>query len=231
MRILALADAPHPALYGHFDRSRWPGIQLVVGCGDLPAEYLDFVATSLGVPVVYVRGNHDGGPGHGREFPGDDLEGRILSLGGVRLLGFEGCAWYGGKGIEYTQRQMAWHAYRLYPSLWFGGAADIVVSHAAPVLDPELAPAVELTEPFLRVGPLGDYRYFTSEPGPSDPPHRGFVVFNDLIHRFRPRLWLHGHSHLNYSRAARVHRLGDTLVANAYEYLVVDLPPRPRPAR
>jgi Icc-related predicted phosphoesterase len=178
------------------------------------------------VPLLYVRGNHDGARGRGAEPQGDDLEGRLVRFRGLRLLGFEGSAWYGGKGIEYDERQMRWHTWRHYLALWLAGGVDIVISHAPPALTPEAAPAVELTEPLLRVGPLDDYKYYTSEPLPTDKAHRGFSSFNALIRTFRPRLWLHGHTHMNYSRAARVRRLGQTLVANAFEYLIVEMPER-----
>ncbi|MCL4464646.1 MAG: metallophosphoesterase [Chloroflexi bacterium] len=230
MRILALSDAPYPALYSSFERARWAGVRLVLGCGDLPAEYLDFVATSLGAPLLYVRGNHDQQMQDTSAFVGENIDRRLVVCGGLRILGFEGCAWYGGKGVEFTQREMAWRVWRTYLALWRAGGVDIVVSHAPPELSAEVAPAAELSESILSPARADDYRYVTAEPGPSDPAHRGFDAFTALIKRFRPRLWLHGHTHLNYSRAARVRRLGDTFVANAYEYVLSDLEPRVPPA-
>jgi uncharacterized protein len=224
MRILALSDVPYPALYSRFDRSRWAGVRLVLGCGDLPVEYLDFVATSLGVPLLYVLGNHDEKNPTTAGHAGEDIHGRLVVYGGLRILGFEGCAWYGGKGIEYTQREMAWRVWRTYLKIWRAGGVDIVVSHAPPILG-EDSPAVELSSNVLVPADAGSYQYEAPEPGPTDPAHRGFVAFTRLIHQFRPRLWLHGHTHLNYSRAARVRRLGDTFVANAYEFVLSDLGP------
>lgn len=228
MRILALADAQHPALYTHFERSRWPGVQLVLGCGDLPADYLDFVATSLGVPLVYVRGNHDERLHEDGHSLGDNADGKIINFGGLRILGFEGSAWYGGKGIEYGERQTAWRVRRTFLTLWLNGGVDIVISHAPPRLRPEEAPAAELAEAVLDASSPDRYQYITPEAGPTDVAHRGFAAYRSLIRRFRPRLWLHGHTHLNYSRAARVRRLGSTLVVNAYQYVLFDLEPLPR---
>lgn len=228
MRILAVADAEHPALYSHFERSRWSEVQLVLGCGDLSAEYLDFVATSLGVPLIYVRGNHDSALHGGGSFLGENADGKIITFGGLRFLGFEGSAWYGGKGIEYSEKDMTWRVWRTFLKVWLAGGVDVVISHAPPRLRVEDAPAAEVAETVLRVSRPERYTYVTAEEGPTDAPHRGFAAFNSLIGRFRPRLWLHGHAHLNYSRAARVRRLGDTLVTNAFQYVLCDVEPLPR---
>jgi len=60
LTVLAIADAVSTLLYDYFDPDRWRDVDLVLSAGDLPPEYLDFLCTNLGVPVLYVRGNHDG---------------------------------------------------------------------------------------------------------------------------------------------------------------------------
>ena len=61
MNILALSDTESPALWDYFDKSRLEGIDVIVSCGDLKAEYLSFLATFFYGPVLYVHGNHDEG--------------------------------------------------------------------------------------------------------------------------------------------------------------------------
>ncbi len=221
MRILAVADAEHPSLYSHFDPERWRGVELLLGCGDLAADYLDFLATSLGVPFLYVRGNHDRELWRHRASVGDDIDGRIVTYKGLRILGFEGSAWYGGRGVEYSQRAMYWRVWSTFPRLLLAGRIDIVVSHAPPALAPGTPWGLPGDLPLAMQAGTTDSAEEVE--GPSDLAHRGFRAFNDVISYFHPRLWLHGHTHLNYSRAPRVRRAGGTVVANAYQYVLFDL--------
>lgn len=217
-----MADTQHPALYAHFDRERWRGVDLLIGCGDLPGEYLDFLATSLGVPFLYVRGNHDTRQRGGPQGVGENIDGRLVMYKGLRILGFEGSAWYGGRGIEYTQRAMAWRVWSTFPRLLVAGRPDIVVTHAPPALRPGEVTGVEMPAMVLDVG-AKHAAHEDPAPGPDDPAHKGFAAFTSLIALFAPQLWLHGHAHLTYSRARRVHKYRDTLIANAYEYLLLDI--------
>src|SRR5436190_929518 len=76
MRILAISDIPERLLYDDFSPERWRSrVDLVLSCGDLDREYLEFLVTVLDVPLLYVAGNHDvafrvqpprGLPGRGR---------------------------------------------------------------------------------------------------------------------------------------------------------------------
>ncbi|MDA8217171.1 MAG: hypothetical protein M0Z94_06075 [Dehalococcoidales bacterium] len=223
MKILAVADVPHPALYAHFDAKRWQGIDLLLACGDLKWDYLDFLATSLGVPLIYVKGNHDPDTRSGFSAVGEDINGRVVRYKGVRIAGFEGSAWYGGRGLEYTETEMRLLVWRTIPRLLISGGADIVISHAPPVLKREEAPAVEFSESVVDVVLSQPRTYTPEDDGPTDHAHRGFYAYNRLIQFFHPRLWLHGHTHLNYSRAPRLRRLHGTLVANAFGYFVFEI--------
>src|SRR5947209_13334434 len=33
--------------------------EIVLSCGDLPSDYLEYIVTRLNVPLLYVPGNHD----------------------------------------------------------------------------------------------------------------------------------------------------------------------------
>ena len=59
MKILAVSDRPEKVLWDYFQKRRWSDIDLVISCGDLNRRYLEYLVTMLGVPVFYVRGNHD----------------------------------------------------------------------------------------------------------------------------------------------------------------------------
>ena len=59
MKILVLADVESKYLWDFFEKSKLDGIDLIISCGDLKANYLSFLATFTSAPVLYVHGNHD----------------------------------------------------------------------------------------------------------------------------------------------------------------------------
>ncbi len=63
MKILTVSDHVEPSLYEQYQADRFPGINLILGCGDLPPEYLTFLVTRFNAPLFYVRGNHGIRPG------------------------------------------------------------------------------------------------------------------------------------------------------------------------
>lgn len=56
-RVLAVADELDDTLDGARLRRLRP--DLVLSAGDLPFEYLEFIVSTLDVPLLYVPGNHD----------------------------------------------------------------------------------------------------------------------------------------------------------------------------
>lgn len=59
MKIMALADTPDRMLWECLDRRLLEGVDLILSCGDLPAEYLSFLTCFTRAPILYVHGNHD----------------------------------------------------------------------------------------------------------------------------------------------------------------------------
>ena len=59
MKILAISDEVVDLLYSARLRQHFGGVDLVLGCGDLPFYYLEYIVTALDVPLYYVPGNHD----------------------------------------------------------------------------------------------------------------------------------------------------------------------------
>lgn len=173
-------------------------VRLLVSCGDLPSDYLGALADRFRVPLVYVRGNHDGRH-RDAHFPGEDLHGRVVTINGLRLLGFEGSNWYNGEGVQYTERQMWWRVQTVRPAVWRARGVDIVVTHAPPY-------------------GIHDGR---------DVCHTGFKAFRALLDMLRPRYFLHGHTHLDYSpKMGRNTVIGGTQIVNTFRSVLipVDLP-------
>ena len=59
LRLLAVSDEVEPQLLDEKTVAGQGRIDLLIGCGDLPADYLDGLATLYAAPLVFVRGNHD----------------------------------------------------------------------------------------------------------------------------------------------------------------------------
>jgi Icc-related predicted phosphoesterase len=199
VKILAVADTEDRALSEHFNRERYGDVDLVVSCGDLKASYLDYLISQLNVPLLYVRGNHDAAYA-AQPPPGcDDLDGRVRRIGGVRFAGLEGSRWYGGKGVEYGDLHMRVKALQLEVKLKLAGGVDVLVAHAPPSFPGDDAAAA------------------------TDHVHAGFDAFRGLIERYRPKLFLHGHTHLGYGRNKRERVLGGTRVIDCYGATIVTL--------
>ncbi len=196
MRILTISDVVVPALYGEFEADRFRDINLVLGCGDLPPEYLAFLANALEVPLYYVRGNHDLRYEQGSPAGCTDLHNRLLRINGLNILGLEGSRWYNGGPLQYTESQMAGIIRRQWFTLWRKGGADIIITHAPP-------------------------RSIHDE---EDLCHRGFRVYLKLIKKYQPRYFIHGHIHRDFSESSeRFTTIANTRVMNTYGYHVIDI--------
>ena len=93
MKILAVSDVESRYYYDFYTPGKLDAFDLIISCGDLPREYLEFLVTMAHCPLLYVHGNHDEAydehPPEGCTCIEDTLfvyEGvRILGLGGSRI--------------------------------------------------------------------------------------------------------------------------------------------------
>lgn len=196
MRVLTVSDIVAARLYPLSDRADFGVIDLVVACGDLPPEYLGYLAHAFDVPLFFVKGNHD--IRFGNKPPGGciDLNRRIVSFCGLRFMGLEGSMWYNGGPCQYTEKQMKRHIRHLRPALWWRRGVDVVVTHAPPQ-------------------GIHDGK---------DLCHQGFACFRGLIRRYRPRLFLHGHIHARFRESSeRITLINTTSVINTYGYHILDI--------
>jgi len=196
MKILTVSDQVESLLYDRFDATRFQGVDLVLACGDLPPEYLTFLVTRLNVPLYFVKGNHDIRASGYRPDGCIDLDGKLITHRGLRIIGFEGCHWYNGNPHQYTEKQMRRKIGRMRFKIWRAGGIDIVITHAPP-------------------RHIHDGR---------DLCHKGFECFGCLIRRYAPRYFIHGHMHLNYTGASeRLTVVNQTQVVNAYGYFLIEI--------
>ena len=203
MKILLISDEEDKFLWDYYRPGNLKGIDMILSAGDLEAEYLTFLVTMANRPLLYVHGNHD--TGYERRPPEGCLciDDKLVTVGGLRILGLGGSMLYNGGPYQYTERQMERRINRLRLKLRRSGGVDIVLTHAP-------------------VRGFGDQ---------DDLPHRGFEVFMPLMDKFHPRYLVHGHIHQRYGiRQNRVFSYGDTTIINACGKYILDLDAPPQPA-
>ena len=122
MKILTVSDVELSYIYSPFVKERFGDADLVISCGDLPYYYLEYIISTLDVPLYYVRGNHasriEFGSGGERQYPwgGIDLHQRSTrSYNGLLLAGIEGSLRYNRGPHQYQQYEMWLMIYRLVP--------------------------------------------------------------------------------------------------------------------
>jgi Icc-related predicted phosphoesterase len=221
---------PEPALYEHYRRERWDkeGVELIVSCGDLNPGYLDFLVSTFNVPCFYVRGNHDTTYDQAPLGGCVNLHERVVPYKGVKFFGLEGSRWYNGGPAQYTEREMWWKTHWAGWTLRRAGGADVFVAHSAPRMCPLPERHCRCVHPPPGTPPahLGQICYLDHERCNwelADLPHRGFDSVRQLILKFQPRLFLHGHTHLGYGTRPRELRLGRTRVIDAYGHVLLDV--------
>ena len=196
INILVLADIESKLLYDYYVPGSIKDIDLIISCGDLRPEYLDFFVTLGNAPLLYVKGNHD--TRYERKPPEGCIciEDTIFVYRGIRILGLGGSMQYlPGAGCQYTERHMKNRVLKLAPKLWWHKGFDILVTHA----------------PARHINDLDDL------------PHQGFEVFRTLLEKYKPKFFFHGHVHTNYSRNfKRADTYGETTIINAYDHYIVE---------
>lgn len=207
VNILAISDHIENLVYSDHIRERFGRIDLVLSCGDLPPNYLEYVVSTLNVPLYGVRGNHDHGRAfdtipHGSLGPGTiDLHAQTAQSHGLLLAGLEGSMEYNGGPHQYSETGMRLQIARLVPQLILnklrhGRYLDILITHAPPC-------------------------------GIHDQPdrcHKGFASLRRFLQRFRPRYHLHGHIHIYDRQTITRTQFEDTTVLNAYGFREVKVP-------
>lgn len=206
VKVLALSDEVVERLYSLCDRGYFGDIELILGCGDLPYDYLENLVTFLNVPLLYVPGNHD--PNYEFEEPltyaegGSNLDLKSMRVKKFLIGGFGGSIRYRPGGTnQYTQTEAYSRAFRLLPRLLlnrihYGRSLDILITHSPP---------------------FGIHDDDTQA-------HRGLKAINWLLRVAKPRYHFHGHTHFqrrNISPSETNHGL--TKIINIYPYKIIEV--------
>jgi len=58
IKILAISDVVLDLLHSPLVAKRFGDVDLVLGCGDLPVAYMEYIVSMLNKPMYFVYGNH-----------------------------------------------------------------------------------------------------------------------------------------------------------------------------
>jgi Icc-related predicted phosphoesterase len=204
MKVLTVSDELVPALHTPALLHYAHGVELILACGDLPANYLEYLVSMLNAPLFYVMGNHGGDGGEG-DFPegGENIDLRVVEYKGLLIAGLEGAQRYNNKPrFQYTENEMRARIAALTPALMlnkarYGRHLDILITHAPP----------------HQIHDAEDYA------------HRGFKSFVWFIEHYQPRYLIHGHVHVYDKRDETLTVRGATTIVNTYGYKILDIAP------
>ena len=206
MKILAVSDQVVERMYTLIPQGHFKGVEMILGCGDLPYNYLEYLVSMLNVPLLYVPGNHD--PAYDASFTSSHAEGGTnldlneVHVKGLLVAGFGGCIRYRPDGVnQYTQSEAYFRACKLlFGMLWnrlrFGRDPDVLITHSPP---------------------YGIHDEQTQA-------HRGLRAINWILHWGRPRYNFHGHTHF-YRRNLEpsITRMGPTTITNVFPYYLAEI--------
>ncbi|MCK9582798.1 MAG: metallophosphoesterase [Endomicrobiales bacterium] len=227
MNILSVSDIPSRALEALVLRSpeELKKIDLIISCGDLEKEYLEFLVDGIDRDILFVFGNHeyrwDREDYFGYEKQSEisekkvatvkriagatDLHARVEERNGYIFVGFGGSILYNGGKNQFSEKEMEKIVSRAIIKVrleQFKMAllrkkvkGVVVISHAAPF-------------------GINDQ---------SDPAHIGFKCFNDFMKYVSPTLWLHGHIHLQDMYQNQIAHSGSTTVLNTYGHKFIKI--------
>ncbi len=205
-KILALSDQVVDRIYTLATDSHFRDVDLILGCGDLPYTYLEYLVSILNVPLYYVPGNHDPAYNPYRSLSyaegGLNLDLKTAHAEGLFIAGFGGCIRYRPDGVnQYTQRQAFFRAYNLIIRLLssqirYGRKLDVLITHSPPfgIHDEESL------------------------------AHQGLRALNLLIRKAQPRYLIHGHTHFYRNNLEdAVTQTGRTTIMNIFPYKVIEI--------
>ena len=195
MKILVVSDETSPGLWDYYSQDKTAGVELIISCGDLKKEYLEFLTTIVNVPLLYVRGNHDESYEKHPPEGCTDIDGKVFEYRGIRIVGLGGSRRYREGSCMYTEEQMSRRIRKLRRKIKKAGGVDLFVTHAP-------------------VRGLGDLE---------DIPHRGFSCFDDFLNEYKPACMLHGHVHKSYDysfKRERIHESGSRIINCSGSYML-----------
>ena len=199
MRLLVVSDREEPGLWDYYTPRKTEDVDLILSCGDLDPDYLEFLVTVVNKPLLFVRGNHDTIYDQKPPLGCIDIDRKVYTYQNIRILGLGGSYRYRPGDDMYTEAEMRRQIRKAAFGIYRAKGFDILLAHA----------------PAAGYGDL------------ADRAHRGFQCFNNLLQKYRPEYMLHGHVHMEYGRIQRelTHECG-TKIINCSGHVILDIPDR-----
>jgi Icc-related predicted phosphoesterase len=205
-KVLAVSDQVVERIYTLAVSGHFRDVDLVLGCGDLPYTYLEYLLSILNVPLYYVPGNHDPVYHPDRKLSraegGSNLDLKTAFAKGFLLAGLGGSIRYRPDGVnQYTQGEAFLRAYRLTSRILFSQLRhrrnlDILITHSPP---------------------FGIH-------DEDSKAHRGLKALNFLIRVARPRYHFHGHTHFYRNNLEdSVTQIEQTTIMNIFPYKLIEI--------
>ena len=120
----------------------------------------------------------------------------MYNYNGIRFMGLGGCNRYKPGKNQFSEKEMKKRYKKMKGQLFWNKGIDVLVTHA---------PAAGIHDD-------------------CDECHKGFEVFNEIIEKYKPKYFVHGHVHMNYGRKfPREDMVGETRVVNAYQRYVIEI--------
>ena len=247
MKLLLIADTEERVLWDGWSAetaARLSDVDIILSAGDLDADYLEFLVTMLNVPLVYVRGNHDGN--YDRKPPEGciDADGRVVEISlfnksagsTVKVTGDgENGAMNPGEPVSGSGSEN--HRRNTIRILGLGGSMRYKYNAGDMYTEKEMQRRIlrlrgtvlkDLIEGRLKrsrdIDVLLTHAPCKGFGDMEDLPHNGFECFNQLLYRHRPILHCYGHVHKEYGNFRRIieHPSGTKLV-NASGYYIFEI--------
>lgn len=194
-KILAISDEETLFKYPEEKiKKMFSGVDMIISCGDLRNDYLDYLTTILNKPLIYVNGNHVYNGEHDISFCHKLDGGGIIKIKDLVILGFDGSRMYSQGDHQYTENQMRLMVLRACAKLLLK-KPDIVISHA----------------------PISGFHEGKHE------VHKGFLCYRKALDFLMPKLWLHGHVHLKNHHEQQESNYKGTRIINTFGYKIIHL--------
>jgi len=247
MKILVVADKVQDYIYSPGLKERMPKVELVLSCGDLPFYYLEFIVSSLNVPLLYVFGNHNP-----FEYTAGESQRRQSGL----MTSYVAAHQRAGVTTPYCapirKRHGPWRCVKWTPEgcinvdervfhrkgLRVGGLeGSMRYKPGAPHQYTEgqmqfkvARLSLRLVYAQIRWGHPLDILITHAPPyhihDGQDLTHRGFKAFLEFMDRFQPRYLFHGHRHIYHLQRPEVSQYGRTKVINVYGHTLTEVAPK-----
>ena len=206
MKILTVSVEVIDRLYTLAAEHYFDDVDLLLGCGDLPYEYLEYLLTVANLRLYYVPGNHD--PAYKKTNPQSRAEGgvnidqKVIRVDNILIAGLGGSIRYRPNGVnQHTQVEMFLRALKLLPRLLFnriryGRALDILITHSPP---------------------HGIHDNHSQA-------HRGLKAINLILRWAKPKYHFHGHTHFyRQNLEPCITQFHATQVMNIHPYKIIEM--------